>query len=105
MELSRADAIKRRMRDLYSRISRANIIKREYQQILEDLFKELTILEFGKPGDSISFHGTHRKITQGTISRFEQPFGDDKIICVIKVQGDFVSYETSLSNPKDIVKS
>lgn len=99
------DELRKRMRDLEARIGRCRFVKRKYSEERERIFKELAILEYGMPGDSVSFHGANRKLLQGTITGFSDSFSDDRIICLIKVQGDFVSYETHISNPKDLVRS
>ena len=97
--------LKKRLRNLKNRIGRCRVIRRIYSEEKDRIFKELAILEYGLPGSIVAFYGPGRKLLQGVISGFADSFPDDKIICLIKVQGDFIPYETHISNPSDLVHS
>jgi hypothetical protein len=103
MKFRTPDELRKRIRDLNNRIGRTRLIKRKYQQEIDEAFKELAIREYGMPGDSVSFYGPSRKILQGTICRFDPSIYDEKVICIVKVQGDFIPYETHISDPKSLI--
>jgi hypothetical protein len=94
MAANTLEEIAKRTLDLNSRVRRVSIIKQRYKTELLELFKKRAILEFGLPGDTIKFKTPQGEIHTGKISNFDQCFFEDKVVCFVKVEGDFLPYET-----------
>jgi hypothetical protein len=97
------DELRSRVADLRKREGRLNAIKSQYAIELIGLIKELAERSFGPAGTPITFRDAAGTIRRGVIDRFAESFFRSEPICIIRIKGDFVSYEAQISLPEQVM--